>query len=129
MEERMEYLHRMIDVNVKGVVSMVYAVVPIMEKQKAGGVIINIASGAGKTGYPNLAVYSATKFAVIGFTQGIGKELAEENIRVYAVCPGMTATDMTGFSGMPPEKVAKRILEAATERLGLSPGEDTEVYR
>lgn len=128
-DENIGYLQRMVDVNFNGVVNMTYAAIPIMRKQKTGGVIVNIASGAGKTGYPHLAVYSATKFAVIGFTQGIGKELVEKHIRVYAVCPGMTATDMTGYSGMPPEKVAQRILEAATEKLGLQPGEDTEIYQ
>jgi 3-oxoacyl-[acyl-carrier protein] reductase len=128
VEEKIENLHRLIDVNIKGIINTTYSVVPIMEEQNEGGVIVNIASGAGKTGYPNLAVYSATKFAVLGFTQAIAQELIDKNIRVYAVSPGMTATDMTGGEGMPPQKVANRILETISESSGLKPGEDTEIY-
>lgn len=116
-----------VDINIKGVLNCTYTVAPYMVKQ-LDGIIINIASGAGKTGYPQLAVYSATKFAVLGFTQGFAQEVADKGVRVYAVCPGMTATRMTNYSGMPPEKVAKRILETAKETLGLRPGEDTEIY-
>ena len=121
--------HQVVDVNVKGVINTTYAVIPIMQKQKGGGVIVNIASGAGKSGIPNLSVYSATKFAVLGFTDAMGKELADRNVRVYAVCPGMTATDMTGHQGMPVEKVGQKIIKAASESLNLRPGENTEIYR
>lgn len=116
-----------IDTNIKGILICTRIVAPIMVKQKEG-IIINIASGAGKTGYPGFAVYCATKFAVLGFTQGFAQEVANKGVRVYAVCPGVTQTLMTNFSGMPPEKVARRILETAKETLGLKPGEDTEIY-
>ena len=122
-EERLRRLHRILDVNVKGMVNMTYETVKVMKEQSDGGVIVNIASGAGKTAYPNLAVYSASKFAVMGFTKAVAPEVVDDNIRVYAVCPGMTATDMTGGSGMAPEKVAERIIETAVEELDLSPGE------
>jgi len=116
-----------VDVNVKGVLNCIYAIGPHMTRL-GDGVIINISSGAGKTGYPQLAVYSATKHAILGFTEGFAQEVAEDGVRVYAVLPGETATEMSDFEGMPPEKVAERIVETAKESLGIKPGEFTEIY-
>jgi 3-oxoacyl-[acyl-carrier protein] reductase len=127
-EEKIRRLHRILDVNVKGMVNMTYAAIPYMKVQPDGGVIVNISSDAGKTGYAGMAVYSASKFAVLGFTQAVADEVKEYNIRVYAVCPGTTATDMSGGTGMDPEKVADHIVSTAQEKLGLNPGEDTEIY-
>jgi meso-butanediol dehydrogenase/(S,S)-butanediol dehydrogenase/diacetyl reductase len=62
--------------------------------QAGGGSIINMASIAGKRGDPTLAHYSASKFAVVGFTQSLAMELAEHGVRVNAVCPGSVATPM-----------------------------------
>ncbi|MDF2569678.1 MAG: fabG 1, partial [Sporomusa sp.] len=56
--------------------------------------IINFSSIAGKTGYPGLAHYCASKFAVIGFTNALAKELVKDNITVNAVAPGIVATEM-----------------------------------
>ncbi|MBI4058116.1 SDR family oxidoreductase, partial [Candidatus Microgenomates bacterium] len=116
-----------IDVNLRGLTHLTHSILPIMKKQK-NGVIVNISSGAGKKGEGIMAVYSATKFAVIGFTQGLAQEIINDSIRVYAVCPGQTATEMGDYAGMPPEKVAQRIIECAKENLGLSPGQDSEIY-
>lgn len=58
------------------------------------GVIVNTASLAAKIGAPLLAHYSASKFAVIGWTQGLARELAPKGIRVNAVCPGFVRTSM-----------------------------------
>lgn len=58
------------------------------------GVIVNTASLASKVGAPLLAHYSASKFAVIGWTQGLARELAPAGIRVNAVCPGFARTSM-----------------------------------
>lgn len=81
------------NVNAKGVWMVTKHVVPHMiEKRK--GVIVNIASMAAKIGAPLLAHYSASKFAVIGFTQAAAKELAPYGIRVNAVCPGFVKTPM-----------------------------------
>lgn len=121
-------MEEVIDTNIKGVINTTKAVLPVMLKQR-DGVIVNISSGAGKTGLPKFSVYSASKFAVLGFTESLGRELEEKSIRVYAVCPGQTATDMTNYEGMPPSKVAKRVIDCAKEALGLSPGENTEIYK
>jgi NAD(P)-dependent dehydrogenase (short-subunit alcohol dehydrogenase family) len=58
------------------------------------GVIVNTASLAGKVGAPLLAHYSASKFAVVGWTQALAREMAAHRIRVNAVCPGFVRTSM-----------------------------------
>lgn len=58
------------------------------------GVIVNTASLAGKIGVSLLAHYAASKFAVVGFTQSLAKEVGEHGIRVNAVCPGFVRTSM-----------------------------------
>jgi short-subunit dehydrogenase len=57
----------------------------------------NTASIAGKHGQGWLSAYSATKFGVVGLSQGLHKELATEGIQVTALCPGFVATDMTDW--------------------------------
>ena len=81
-------------VNAKGTFLCSKAVAPYMMKQKSGK-IVNISSGAGKQGRSiGMAHYSASKFAVIGFTQCLALELAPYNINVNAVCPGIVDTPM-----------------------------------
>jgi meso-butanediol dehydrogenase/(S,S)-butanediol dehydrogenase/diacetyl reductase len=80
---------------------------------KRKGVIVNTASLAGKVGAPLLAHYSASKFAVLGWTQGLAREMAPHGIRVNAVCPGFVRTSMQEreivwegeLRGMTPEAV------------------------
>jgi NAD(P)-dependent dehydrogenase (short-subunit alcohol dehydrogenase family) len=77
------------------------------------GVIVNTASLAGKQGVPLLAHYAASKFAVVGFTQSLAREVAEHGIRVNCVCPGFVRTAMQAreveweatLRGMPPDAV------------------------
>lgn len=61
---------------------------------RPAGVIVNTASLAAKVGAPLLAHYSASKFAVLGWTQALARELAPSGIRVNAVCPGFVKTGM-----------------------------------
>ena len=68
-------------------------IVPVMRKQ-GEGVIVNISSMAGKRGLPNLTGYCASKFAVIGLTQSVAKELENANVFCFAVCPGGMDTRM-----------------------------------
>jgi meso-butanediol dehydrogenase/(S,S)-butanediol dehydrogenase/diacetyl reductase len=82
------------DVNAKGVFLCCQAEVRSMLRRGSGGSIVNIASMAGKKAAPFLAHYSASKFAVIGFTQALALEMAAEGIRVNAVCPGYVRTSM-----------------------------------
>jgi len=77
-------------VNVDGVFFCCQAVLPRMLARRRGN-IVNIASWNGKLGAPDFGAYSATKFAVIGLTQALARELASHGIRVNAVCPGIVA--------------------------------------
>jgi len=81
------------DTNAKGTFLVGQAAAAQMLKQ-GGGKIINFSSIAGKEGYAGLAHYCASKFAVIGFTQALAKELIKDNITVNAICPGVIATQM-----------------------------------
>jgi NAD(P)-dependent dehydrogenase (short-subunit alcohol dehydrogenase family) len=77
-------------VNVDGVFFCCQAVLPRMMARGRGN-LVNIASWNGKLGAPNFGAYSATKFAVIGITQALAREVASQGIRVNAVCPGIVA--------------------------------------
>jgi NAD(P)-dependent dehydrogenase (short-subunit alcohol dehydrogenase family) len=81
-------LRAMLQVNVEGVFIVSRAVLPHMIARRAGSVI-NLASWAGKTGNAYFAGYSASKFAVIGLTQALAREMAPHRIRVNAICPGI----------------------------------------
>lgn len=81
------------DVNAKGTFLGCRAALGPMRARKSG-CIINVASIAGKEGFPNLAHYSASKFAVVGFTNALAKEVAKEGITVNAICPGIVRTIM-----------------------------------
>ena len=85
-------LERLFAVNVMGGFYMTQAAEEALKASK--GAVINIASIAGKKGYPNMSAYCATKFAVVGFTQSMAQELAEHGVRVNALCPGIVGTAM-----------------------------------
>ncbi len=82
------------DVNAKGIFLTNQSAVRYFLKEKRKGVIVNTASLAGKWGAPWLAHYSASKFAVVGFTQALAREMAPHGIRVNCVCPGFVKTGM-----------------------------------
>lgn len=84
---------KIMGVNARGTFLVAKAVLPSMIAAGSGA-IINISSAAGKDGVASAAHYSASKFAVIGFTQSLAKEVAEHGIRVNAVCPGVVRTSM-----------------------------------
>lgn len=86
---------KMVDVNIKGVLNGVAAVLPTMMEQKSGN-IINISSSAGRKMYPGGAVYCATKSAVRMFSEGLRQELAPNfNINVTSIEPGFVDTALT----------------------------------
>ena len=85
-----------------------------------GGSIINISSPAGRRGIPEYGAYSATKFAMVGFTQQLAIELAKENIRVNCIAPGSHSTDMMdGTIGRTADRFGLE-REAVTERIKQS---------
>jgi len=83
----------MIDVNIKGVLNGIAAVLPYMKEQKSGQ-IINTSSVAGHKIFSGSAVYSATKFAVRALTEGLRMEVKPYNIRTTIVCPGAVKTEL-----------------------------------
>lgn len=104
------------DVNARGVfLTNQIAARYFLERKK--GVIVNTASLAGKVGAPYLAHYSASKFAVLGWTQGLARELAPAGIRVNAVCPGFVRTSMQ-----------EREVEWEAKLRGITASEVTEDY-
>ncbi len=135
-----------VDVNLMGVVYGVETFVPLIKSHGEGGFIVNTASMAGHGGMPGLAPYSATKFAVVGYSEALRQELAEHGIGVAALCPGwvdtriyesglacpsrggrpVSAEDeqaMEGVkhifeSGLPPRSVARWVIESMRRNAG-----------
>jgi NAD(P)-dependent dehydrogenase (short-subunit alcohol dehydrogenase family) len=98
--------------NVFGTMHCCRAAVAAFRRRQAGGVIVNLSSVAAFTGSPHEYVhYAASKGAIESFTLGLGRELALENIRVCAVAPGSTLTEIHAASGDPgrPARVAPKI--------------------
>ena len=113
----LEMFRRVLDVNVVGVFLGLKHVLPVMLKQNKGS-IINTASIAGLVGSPQIAVYSASKHAVIGLTKSAAWECSGTGVRVNCVCPGLIDSRMlsaildgrnTGNAPMPQEKIVERI--------------------
>jgi NADP-dependent 3-hydroxy acid dehydrogenase YdfG len=84
---------RMIDVNIKGVLYGIAAVLPYMKQQKAGH-IVNVSSVAGHKVGPGFAVYAATKHAVRALSEGLRQEVKPYNIRTTVISPGAVATEL-----------------------------------
>ena len=106
-----EGFDRTIAVNLRGVFLCMRAAARQMIAQGRGGRIISVASQAGKTGYPILAPYSATKGAVILLTQALAKELGAFKITVNCVCPGTIDTPLLRGGLDPILKAAGQDLE------------------
>jgi NAD(P)-dependent dehydrogenase (short-subunit alcohol dehydrogenase family) len=89
-----------LNVNLRAVYLMARECIPMLKEAGAEhgkALIANTASMAGKRGEGWLSAYSATKFGVVGLSQGLHKELSNDGIQVTALCPGFVATDMTDW--------------------------------
>lgn len=129
--------HRVLDVNVLGVVATMRAFISGMI-ERGWGRVVNFASMAGKDGNPNLSIYSASKAAVIALTKSAGKELATTGVLVNAIAPAVIATPMnatthpdvlahiTGLIPMKrvgqPEEVAELVAWLASGQVSFSTG-------
>jgi NAD(P)-dependent dehydrogenase (short-subunit alcohol dehydrogenase family) len=116
-EYSLESFRRVLDVNVVGVFLGMKHVLPVMFKQNKGS-IINTASIAGLLGSPQIAVYSASKHAVIGLTKTASWECTGTGVRVNCVCPGLIDSRMLstiiqgrsrGNAPPPHDKLVERI--------------------
>ncbi|MFS0823134.1 SDR family NAD(P)-dependent oxidoreductase [Bacillus sp. 1P02SD] len=118
IENSVQDWNRIFDINVKGVFLGIREVLPHMIEQKSGK-IVNFSSMVGKEAFGNNVPYSASKFAVMGITQGVAKEVAKHNINVNAVCPGIVLTDlmdremvnMANLQGVTKEDIIQKFLD------------------
>ncbi|MCU1645239.1 MAG: oxidoreductase [Nocardia sp.] len=110
---RIDEWEQMIDVNLRGTLYGIAAVLPIMQEQ-GGGHIVNVASVAGLRVDPTAAVYSATKFGVRALSEGLRQE--SRDIRVTIVSPGFTHSELTDRGGSDEARSAAR---GATDQLAI----------
>jgi NADP-dependent 3-hydroxy acid dehydrogenase YdfG len=84
---------KLFDLNITSVFQCLQAVLPTMRSQKSG-TVINVASIAGKQGFPNWGAYCASKFALVGLTQAIAAEEQPHGVKVMSICPGSVDTPL-----------------------------------
>ncbi|QKQ74810.1 SDR family oxidoreductase [Nostoc sp. TCL240-02] len=116
LQSKMPQVQEEISVNLLGMYNLTSLIARRMVSQRQG-IIVNVSSLMGKVAAPTMATYSATKFAILGFTQALRQELAEHNIRVIALLPSLTDTDMVRdlklfrwVIPMTPQQVAKALV-------------------
>jgi 3-oxoacyl-[acyl-carrier protein] reductase len=110
-----------LDVNLRGTMVVTREALPHL--RRSGGHIVNLASIAGTIPTPGLAVYGATKAALIAFSNSLNREEAGHGIRATAICPAFVATKMTDWTGIPPEEMiqVEDVVELVRAILRLSP--------
>ncbi len=110
-----EDFERVVQLNLTAVFVCSQAAARIM-KEQGGGVIVNTSSMVSKYGQPSGVAYPASKFAVNGLTLSLARELARDNIRVNAVAPGVTRTDM--MANVPESVLAPVVAGIPLGRIG-----------
>lgn len=110
-----EDFEKIMDLNVNAMFNMCKAVIPYMKENK-GGSILNTSSMVSIYGQPSGVGYPTSKFAVNGLTKSLSRELAPFNIRVNAVAPGVTNTDMV--AALPKEMIEPLIKTIPLGRIG-----------
>jgi 3-oxoacyl-[acyl-carrier protein] reductase len=93
LQSKLPQVQEELSVNLMGMYTLTSLIGRRMASQRQG-TIVNVSSLMGKVAAPTMATYSATKFAIVGFTQALRQELAPHNIRVIALLPSLTDTDM-----------------------------------
>jgi 3-oxoacyl-[acyl-carrier protein] reductase len=117
LQSQLPKVEEEISLNLIGMFAITRLIASRMATQKEG-TIVNVSSLMGKVAAPTMATYSATKFAIVGFSNALRTELAEHNIKVVALLPTLTDTDMTdklklfrGVMPMTPQKVAQAMIK------------------
>lgn len=127
-----------INTNLKGAFLFTKAVLPHMINSRSG-VILNVNSGAGKTGFSDLSSYCASKFGLVGLAESLALEVAAHNIRVLTIFLGQVATKMwqdydynyykkTKNKMLSPQKVAAKIVEIIFDTKNYKNGDSVELY-
>lgn len=119
-----EDFKKVMEVNVNAPMQILKSIVPLMKKQQSG-YIFNVASRAGKIGFAECGTYASSKFALVGLSESLYRELATENIKVTALCPSYVNTTMAVDAGanIDPKEMIQTVDLANTidYLLGLSP--------
>ncbi len=122
LQSKLPQVQEEIALNLVGMYTITLLVARCMAARRQGR-IVNVSSLMGKVAAPTMATYSATKFAILGFTQALRGELAEHNIRVTALLPSLTDTNMVRelqrfrwVVPMTPEQVAKALVAGLYKR-------------
>ncbi|HEX6687039.1 MAG TPA: SDR family oxidoreductase [Solirubrobacterales bacterium] len=97
-EESVESVRRQLDINVIGVITGMQLAIERM-RPRGSGHIVNLASQAGKGGFPGIATYSATKHAVVGVSEAVRAELRDTDIEIACVMPTVVKTELTSGVG------------------------------
>jgi 3-oxoacyl-[acyl-carrier protein] reductase len=116
LESKLPHVQEEIAINILGMYTVTRSIARRMVSQ-GEGTIVNVASLMGKVAAPTMSTYSATKFAILGFTQALRGELAPHNVRVIALLPSLTDTDMVRdlkwfrwVAPMSPQRVAQALI-------------------
>ena len=126
-----------ININLTGAFLFTKAVLPFMIKNRYG-VIINVSSGAGKTGFPDISAYCASKFGMVGLTESLAWEVEKYNIKVMAICPGEVNTKMQEDvdpdyyrkhkdNMLVPRQVAEKVVEMIFDDKKYNSGQSVEI--
>jgi NADP-dependent 3-hydroxy acid dehydrogenase YdfG len=116
-EESVDSIRRQLDINVFGVITGMQLAIERM-RPRGSGHIVNLASQAGKGGFPGIATYSATKHAVVGVSEAVRAELRGSGVEIACVMPTVVNTELTSGVGqrmikpVEAEDVADEIVEA-----------------
>jgi 2-hydroxycyclohexanecarboxyl-CoA dehydrogenase len=105
-------------VNLRGVLACTHAVLPTMH-ERGGGVIVNVASEAGRVGSQGSATYSAAKAGVIGFTKAIAQESARYNVRCNAIAPGPIETPLLMGAPQHLGELGERLVKGMVSKTAL----------
>jgi 3-oxoacyl-[acyl-carrier protein] reductase len=116
LQSKLPHVQEEIAINLMGMYTVTRSIARRMVSQ-GEGTIVNVASLMGKVAAPTMSTYSATKFAILGFTQALRGELAPHNVRVIALLPSLTDTDMVRdlqwfrwVAPMSPQRVAQALI-------------------
>ncbi len=129
-----EEWQEMTGVNLHGMFLITQTFLPGMIERKFG-VVVNISAALARNGYPNLAVYSATKAGIIAFSEALSKEVRRYGVQIYTVCPHGMNTDLYKalFRGadlsktLTPQRVAQDVLKVAAGEGGIRSGQTLEI--